>query len=74
MRFPLNSKCFSSWAYKLKSVRAHFLISAVLCFISIISVRMLRAGQATAPPQPGAAEAHGVDLTILDKTCKPCAK
>jgi putative endopeptidase len=74
MRFPLNSKSFSSWANKLKSVRAHFLISAVLCFISIISVRMLRAGQASAAvPQPSAAEAHGVDLTILDKTCKPCS-
>jgi len=33
---------------------------------------MLRAGQGTAGSQNSAAEAHGVDLTILDKTCKPC--
>jgi len=33
---------------------------------------MLRAGQATAVPRLLPRESHGVDLTILDKTCKPC--
>src|SRR5260370_16247939 len=33
---------------------------------------MLRAAQGGGSPQTSAAEAHGVDLTILDKTCKPC--
>src|SRR6266404_9159318 len=33
---------------------------------------MLRAGQATGSPKGSAAESHGVDLRILDKTCKPC--
>src|SRR5580692_6582431 len=32
---------------------------------------ILRAGQAAGGSQ-SAADAHGVDLTILDKTCKPC--
>ena len=55
-----------------RSVRAYIFLAALLPFIGIISVRMLRAGQGTAGSQNSVAEAHGVDLTILDKTCKPC--
>ena len=62
-RLVRKSKC---------SVRAYIFLAALLSFIGIISVRMLRAGQGTAGSQNSSAEAHGVDLTILDKTCKPC--
>src|SRR6266481_2424436 len=62
-RLVRKSKC---------SVRAYIFLAALLSFIGIISVRMLRAGQGTAGSQNSAAEAHGVDLTILDKTCKTC--
>src|SRR5258706_14182474 len=55
-----------------RSVRASVFIVALLALVGVISVRMLRAGQGTAGSQNSAAEAHGVDLTILDKTCKPC--
>src|SRR5882762_378362 len=54
------------------SLRAYFLIVAILSIVSVASVRMLRAGQATGSPKIATAESHGVDLTILDKTCKPC--
>ncbi len=55
-----------------RSTYAHFLIAASLAFAGLVSVRILLAGQATASPKNSAGESHGVDLTILDKTCKPC--
>jgi len=54
------------------SLRAYLLIVAILSIVSVASVGMLRAGQATGSPKGSAAESHGVDLKILDKTCKPC--
>ncbi len=51
---------------------AYILIAAALAFASFVSVRMLRAGQAAASSKTSAGESHGADLTILDKTCKPC--
>ena len=33
---------------------------------------MLRAGQSAAGTQASSAAMHGVELTIMDKTCKPC--
>jgi len=54
------------------SVRSWSLIAAVLSLLCIFSVRMLPAGQATASSLKSSAESHGVDLTIFDKTCKPC--
>jgi putative endopeptidase len=55
-----------------RSVHAFIFVVTLLSFTSISSIRMLRAGQGTGSSQNSAAEAHGVDLTILDKTCKPC--
>src|ERR1700720_2175553 len=55
-----------------RAVRAYIFIAAALSIICIISVRMLRAAQGTAGYKTSTAESHGVDLTILDKTCKPC--
>ena len=73
MRFLLKVQHVSRLAREReRSIHAYFLIVALLSFVSIFSVRMLRAGQETARPQNSAAEAHGVDLTIVDKTCKPC--
>ena len=51
---------------------AYILIAAILSFVSLFSVMMSRAGQATASSKSSAAETHGVDLAIIDKTCKPC--
>ena len=73
MQFLLNFRRSTRLAHKSKrSVRASIFIAAVLSIIGIISVRILRAAQGAASSQNSTAEAHGVDLTILDKTCKPC--
>jgi putative endopeptidase len=50
----------------------HIFIVAALLFASCVSGRMLHAGQAAAGSPNSATGSHGVDLTILDKTCKPC--
>src|SRR5690349_19640178 len=72
MSFPLNFKRSVRASHESKgSSGAYILIAAVMSFISICSVRMLRAGQGSGG-SPKTAETHGVELTILDKTCKPC--
>ena len=40
-------------------------------FLACVSIRISRAGQAAGTAKPSGAESHGVDLTSLDKTCKP---
>jgi putative endopeptidase len=47
-------------------------IAAVFVFLACGSIGISRAGQAASTTQSSGAAAHGVDLTILDKTCKPC--
>jgi len=47
-------------------------IAAIFVFLVCASVGMLLAGQEPGSAKPSGAAAHGVDLTILDKTCKPC--
>src|SRR5579864_8487624 len=47
-------------------------IVAVFVFLASASIGILRAGQEASSSQSAGAAAHGVELTILDKTCKPC--
>jgi putative endopeptidase len=47
-------------------------IAAVFVFLAWSSIGILRAGQTAGGSQPAADASHGVDLTILDKTCKAC--
>ena len=64
---------FPQWKHEIKrSTCAFLLIAAALAFIGFVSAKMLRAGQASTGAKSSAAESHGVDLTILDRTCKPC--
>jgi putative endopeptidase len=64
---------FPQWKREIKrSTCAFLLIAAALAFIGFVSAKMLRAGQASTGAKSSAAESHGVDLTILDRTCKPC--
>jgi len=73
MRFLLKVQHVSRLARESKpSLRAYVLIAAILSLVGFASVRMLRAGQTSPTAKISATEAHGVDLTILDKTCKPC--
>src|SRR6202035_3165501 len=54
------------------SVLRQFGIAAIFVFLACGSIRILRAGQAASGSQSAGGAAHGIDLTILDKTCKPC--
>src|SRR6202171_4920377 len=73
MRFLVKFQHFAHLVREAKrSTHAYILIFAILPFVSFVSVKMLRAGQTTTDPKNSAAGSHGVDLTILDKTCKPC--
>jgi putative endopeptidase len=45
--------------------------AAILIAMLFVSFQVIRAGQQD-NTKPSGAAAHGVDLTILDKTCKPC--
>ncbi len=47
-------------------------ILAIFVFLACASIGILRAGQAGSSAQSAGPAAHGVDLSILDKTCKPC--
>ncbi len=47
-------------------------IVAVFVFLACASIETLRAGQEQSAAKPSGPVAHGVELTILDKTCKPC--
>jgi putative endopeptidase len=47
-------------------------IVAVFVLLACASIRNLRAGQEAGSAKPSGPAAHGVELTILDKTCKPC--
>jgi putative endopeptidase len=54
------------------AVVRQFGIAAAFVFLAWGSIGILRAGQAAGGSPSGDAAAHGVDLTILDKTCKAC--
>jgi putative endopeptidase len=47
-------------------------ITAIFVFLACVSIGILLAGQEPGSSKPSGSAAHGVDLTILDKTCKPC--
>jgi putative endopeptidase len=47
-------------------------IVAIFVLLACASIRNLHAGQEAGGAKPSGPAAHGVELTILDKTCKPC--
>lgn len=49
-----------------------FGIAAIFVFLAGGSIGILRAGQSAVNSQSAGPAFHGVDLAILDKTCKPC--
>src|SRR5579863_192878 len=55
-----------------RSVLKQIGIAAIFVFLACGSIGILRAGQAASSSQPAGPAAHGVELAILDKTCKPC--
>jgi predicted metalloendopeptidase len=49
-----------------------FVIVAFFVFLACASIGILRAGQEAGGAKTSGPATHGVELTILDKTCKPC--
>jgi len=47
-------------------------VVAVFVLLACASIGILRAGQGADSAKPSGPAAHGVELTILNKTCKPC--
>ena len=47
-------------------------IAAIFILLASVSIGILRAGQESGSAKPSGPATRGVDLTILDKTCKPC--
>jgi len=57
---------------KMISAPRQIRIAAIIIFLATVSIGIMRAGQAASGSQSAGPAAHGVELTILDKTCKPC--
>jgi len=55
-----------------RHARDRFVLASALLLLSLAATSLLRAGQGASGGQSPEAASHGVDLTILDKTCKPC--
>jgi predicted metalloendopeptidase len=47
-------------------------IAAIFVFLACTGIGILRAAQDSGGAKSSSPASHGVDLTILDKTCKPC--
>jgi putative endopeptidase len=45
---------------------------SLLLFLGLAAAGLLRAGQASGDAKTEGPASHGVDMSILDKTCKPC--
>ena len=60
--------------YRFERISAarQFRIAAIFIFLATASIGILRAGQSAGSLQSASSASHGVELTILDKTCKPC--
>ncbi len=63
-----------SWRFNLKKISTlrKIAIAVVFVLLACASIEILRAGQQAGGAKPVAPAAHGVDLTNMDKTCKPC--
>ncbi len=67
------ARCFPRFTAGAKRFfRAPFLIVVVLILAALGFVEISRAGQGAGGGKGTSNPDHGVDLTLLDKTCKPC--
>ena len=53
-------------------LRGRILMASFFLLLGIAAAGLLRAGQGSSTPKKSESGFHGVDLEILDKTCKPC--
>jgi putative endopeptidase len=64
--------CLEKFALKRISILRQIATVAFFAVLACASIEALSAGQEAGGAKPTGAAAHGVDITILDKTCKPC--
>ncbi|MGA7791720.1 MAG: M13 family metallopeptidase [Candidatus Acidiferrales bacterium] len=57
--------------WKISTLRQTGIV-AVFVFLACATIGILHAGQEAGSAKPSGPAAHGVELTILDRTCKPC--
>jgi len=69
----------TSWSKKSRNAtkatrlpRNRVLMVAMFLVMGLAAAGLLRAGQAANEAKSADAGSHGVDITIFDKTCKPC--
>ena len=69
----LGIRChFRKFMEEKASLVRQIWVAVVFALLACGSIGILRAGQTASGSRPDQAAAHGVELTILDKTCKPC--
>jgi putative endopeptidase len=59
------------FAHTTATIRRGVIVAAMV-LVAGLSLEALRAGQQAPGQKPSATADHGVDLSIIDKTCKPC--
>ena len=73
MSLPMQEAGGSHSATKAKNVfRGRLAGVALILLLGLAAAGLLRAGQAASDAKTSDSGSHGVDMTILDKTCKPC--
>ena len=70
--FPkIRTSLQRSSVWKISTLRQTGIV-AVFVFLACATIGILHAGQEAGSAKPSGPAAHGVELTILDRTCKPC--
>src|SRR5882672_5947368 len=73
MLLPINEPKVSRVAAKVARLpRGGILMTSLFLLLGLAAAGLLRAGQASSTPKKSESGFHGVDLEILDRTCKPC--
>ena len=73
MPIPILEPRVSHSATKAKRpLRGRIPAASLLLLLGLAAAGLLRAGQASSGAKSADSGSHGVDMAILDKTCKPC--
>src|ERR1039457_2554360 len=73
MLFPDMEPGVSHRAAKVRRpLRGLVLAVTIFLLLGVAATGLLRAGQASSGAKEPDAASHGVDVSIFDKTCKPC--
>ena len=68
----LNSAVIHSAAKAKRPLRGLVSVISLFLLLGLAAAGLLRAGQSASDAKGSGNGSHGVDVTIFDKTCKPC--